>query len=66
MLGGLKNLGFSSIEEVRVGKYLEVRVDEADRPTAESLVADMCQKVLSNPVIEEFHFELEEVKATQR
>ncbi len=61
VLGGLKNLGFNSIDDVRVGKYLEVRVDESERTKAEALVKDLCQKLLCNPVIEEFRFELEEV-----
>ena len=61
VLGGLKNLGFSSIDEVRVGKYLEVRVDEAERSRAELTITDICQKLLCNPVIEEFRFELDEL-----
>ena len=60
VLGGLKNLGFATVAEVRAGKYLEVRLDEPDRQRAEALVAEMCQKLLSNPVIEEFRFDLEE------
>ncbi len=61
VLGGLKNLGFSSIDEVRVGKYLEVRVDEAERSRAELMITNICQKLLCNPVIEEFRFELDEL-----
>ena len=56
----LKQLGFTQVADVRIGKYLEVRVDEADRPHAEKLVAEMCNKLLSNPVIEEFRFDLDE------
>ena len=61
VLGSLKHLGYASVADVRVGKYLEVRVDEADRSRAEELVADMCQKLLANPVIEDYRFELEEL-----
>ena len=60
VLGALGNLGYTSIEEVRVGKYLEVQVNESQRPRAEALVTDICQKLLANPVIEEFRFDLEE------
>ena len=63
VLGSLKQLGFASISDVRVGKYLEVRVEEADRARAEGLVADMCQKLLANPVIEEFSFDLDEISS---
>ena len=60
VLGSLKHMGFSQVEDVRVGKYMEVRIDETDRSRAEEAVADMCNRLLSNPVIEEFRFELEE------
>ena len=59
VLGSLRNLGFSSVTDLRVGKYLEVRVDEADHSRAEAMVTDMCQKLLANPVIEQFRFDLE-------
>lgn len=61
ILGGLKHLGFGQVEDVRMGKYLEVRISETQRPRAEAIVSDMCQKLLANPVIEEFRFDLEEL-----
>jgi len=63
VLGSLRNLGYSTAADVRVGKYLEVRVDEADPSRAESVVTEMCQKLLANPVIEQFRFDLEAVPA---
>ena len=60
VLGGLKSLGFDSVEEVRVGKYLEVRIAAPERSQAEAKVTEMCRELLANPVIEEFRFELEE------
>lgn len=64
VLGGLKNLGFGSVEDVRVGKYLEIRLNEPERTKAEALVSQMCRELLANPVIEEFRFELEELAST--
>ena len=61
VLGGLKTLGFASVESVRLGKYLEVKINETDRARAETLASEMCQKLLANPVIEEFRCELEEL-----
>ncbi len=58
---GLGRLGFDSIESLRAGKYFEVRLDEADRETAEAKVKAMCEKLLANPVIELFSFEVEPV-----
>ena len=63
VLSSLHRLGFASADDVRVGKYLLVNVDEPDRTKAESSVAEMCQKLLANPVIEEFRFDLEEIPA---
>ena len=60
VLGGLKNLGFNSVRDVRVGKFLEVRVDETDPSQARSVVNDMCEQLLANPVIEQFSIELVE------
>jgi phosphoribosylformylglycinamidine synthase len=57
--GALHNLGFSSVEDVRAGKYIEVRIAEKDTATARKQVEEMCRKLLANPVIENYRFELE-------
>ena len=58
--GGLHSLGFESVEDVRAGKYLEITLDGDDKASAEKQVTEMCQKLLANPVIEDFRFELKE------
>ena len=60
--GGLRMLGFDNIQSVRVGKYMEVRLEEKNGSKAEEEVREMCRKLLANPVIEDFRFELEEIK----
>ena len=55
----LGRLGFDSLESVRAGKFFEVQIEESDRAVAESKVTEMCQKLLANPVIEVFDFDLE-------
>ncbi|MEE9400927.1 MAG: phosphoribosylformylglycinamidine synthase subunit PurS [Dehalococcoidia bacterium] len=60
--GGLHTLGFDNVQSVRVGKYMEVRLGETDGSKAEEQVRGMCRKLLANPVIEDFRFELEEIK----
>ena len=59
--GGLRELGFDSVESVRAGKYMEVRLDEESEAGASRKVEAMCDKLLANPVIEEYRFELERV-----
>ena len=58
--GGLHSLGFGSVQEVRSGRYLEVRLEAAGREEAERHVDEMCQRLLANPVIETYRFELVE------
>ncbi|MBM3926443.1 MAG: phosphoribosylformylglycinamidine synthase subunit PurS [SAR202 cluster bacterium] len=60
VLGALKTLGFATAQKVRVGKYIEVYLDESDRRKAEEQVKAMSDKLLANPVIESFSFDLEE------
>jgi phosphoribosylformylglycinamidine synthase PurS subunit len=59
--GSLLSLGYSGVKEVRIGKRIEVLIESNNREEAEQQVHEICEKVLSNPVIEEFRFELEEV-----
>jgi phosphoribosylformylglycinamidine synthase len=57
--GSLRALGFDSVESVRAGKYMEVRLDAESEEGATEAVRGMCDKLLANPVIEEYRFELE-------
>ncbi len=57
--GALDSLGFSGVEDVRQGKYLEVKLDAPDEAQARHDVERMCEELLANTVIETYHFELE-------
>lgn len=61
IMSSLKSLGFKSISGIRTGKYFEVRINETNRSLAESQIEEMCDKLLANPVIEEYMFELSEL-----
>lgn len=56
--GSLHTLGFEEAEEVRIGKYMELRVNLNDESQAEQRVREMCEKLLANTVIEDYRFEL--------
>ena len=56
--GGLRQLGFSGITSVRAGKFFDIHLESPDQPTAEAQVADMCRRLLANPVIEDSTFEV--------
>ncbi len=54
----LTTLGFQNVADVRMGKLLEIDLKETDQEKAETIVKSMCQKLLANPVIEDFRYEL--------
>ena len=54
----LTTLGFSSVSDVRVGKLLEVELEDTDQKQAELQLKAMCEKLLANTVIEDYRFEL--------
>ena len=59
--GALSQLGFDSVKDVRVGKYITLHIDESSKKEAELVVADMCEQLLPNTIIEEYKFELQEL-----
>ncbi len=61
--GGLKSLGFQAVESVRIGKYMEIHLSAKSSGEASSQGQQMCQKLLANPIIEEYHFDLEQQAA---
>jgi phosphoribosylformylglycinamidine synthase PurS subunit len=50
----LSALGFSGVGDVRVGKAIELSIDAATPEAAEAAARDMCQRLLANPVTEDF------------
>lgn len=56
---GLHTLGWASVHDVRVGKYLEIQLDAPDQTQAQTQLSQMCQQILANPVIEDYRIELE-------
>jgi len=59
----LHSLGYDRVDSVRAGKYLELRLNATDETDAARQVTGMCQKLLANPVIEEFRFDLQQQPA---
>jgi phosphoribosylformylglycinamidine synthase len=54
----LATLGFTNAGQVRVGKYLELDVNETDKAKVETQVKAMCEKLFANTVIEEYRYEV--------
>ncbi|HVV01731.1 MAG TPA: phosphoribosylformylglycinamidine synthase subunit PurS [Verrucomicrobiae bacterium] len=55
----LAHMGYTDVGAVHVGKYIEIELTGADREKARAEIDDACHKILSNPVIEDYHFEIE-------
>ncbi len=58
---GLASLGYTNVQDCRVGKFMVLRLAEADPAKARAQVDEMCRKLLANPVIENYVFEISEV-----
>src|SRR5512146_5763 len=65
VLHGLRQLGYSDVVGARVGKYLELTLTAADQSAAEGAVRQMCDKLLANPVIERYDFNVAEQSPTR-
>ena len=55
---GLEQLGYGSVEKVRIGKYIELTMTAEDKSHAEKQLDEMCDRLLANPVIENYCFEI--------
>ena len=55
----LKSLGFNNIEDVRQGKYIEIKLDSENQESANKQINEMCEKLLANLVIEDYKVEID-------
>ena len=55
----LKSLGFKEVKEVRIGKCINLKIEGKTREIVSQKVDEMCKKLLANPVIEDFTYEIE-------
>ncbi|HAM80978.1 phosphoribosylformylglycinamidine synthase subunit PurS [Ornithinibacillus bavariensis] len=54
----LQSLGYNTVQNVRIGKYIELLVEEG--PNLEVRIQEMCDKLLVNPVMEDYYYEVKE------
>lgn len=60
---GLKYLGYENVEQLRIGKYVELLINAKDDKMANQQLNDICNRMLANPVIENYRFEIIEVES---
>lgn len=58
---GLKQMGYTEVESVRIGKYIEMQLTATDESQAKEHLDQMCDRLLANTVIENYRFELTEL-----
>lgn len=61
----LRTLGFEKVEGVRVGKYLEIDLSEESPEVIDRDIKAMCEKLLTNTVIEEYRYEIVDIAASK-
>lgn len=57
--GSLHNMGYEEVADVRIGKYLELQIEPKEHDM-DTLIKEMCEKLLTNTVIEDYRYEVEE------
>ncbi len=57
VLGALRSMDFSEVKDVRIGKFMEIELDAPEGADEEKRLEEMCEKLLSNPVIEDYRIE---------
>ncbi len=60
---GLKHMGYDNVDQLRIGKYVELTIRAENEAAAREQVDQMCDQLLANPVIENYRFELSQVAA---
>ena len=55
---GLAQMGYENVEQIRIGKYIELMLQSADEATAREELEQICARLLANPVIENYRFDL--------
>lgn len=58
---GLKQMGYTGVKGVRIGKYVEMNLTAEDEADAKTQLDQMCDRLLANPVIENYCFEIDQL-----
>ena len=58
----IHSLGYSSVEDVRIGKQIQLSINSASKQEAERITDDVCKKLLANMVMEDYTFTVEKVR----
>jgi phosphoribosylformylglycinamidine synthase PurS subunit len=54
----IQSLGYKNVKDTRIGKYIELKLDAASEDDAKKVTEEVCKKLLANPVIEDYEYEI--------
>ena len=57
----LQSLGMNGVQDVRMGKFIEMKINSPDQTEAKRVTEEACKKLLANPVMEDYTFSLEKM-----
>jgi phosphoribosylformylglycinamidine synthase len=60
VMGSLSSLGFSGVNDIRQGKFIEIDMESTDVETARKQVTEMCEKLLANTIIENYSIDIDQ------
>ncbi len=61
VLHGAHSIGFTAVKDIRIGKFIEMSIDVPTDGEAQAVCNDLCHKLLSNPVMEDYQFTVEHI-----
>lgn len=62
----MQSLGYNNVIDTRIGKFIELKIDAKSEDEAKKITGEVCQKLLANPVMEDYEFELTNVNGASK
>ncbi|PIP53767.1 MAG: phosphoribosylformylglycinamidine synthase [Bacteroidetes bacterium CG23_combo_of_CG06-09_8_20_14_all_32_9] len=62
VLQSMQNIGYKTASDVRIGKHINIEFNADTKEKAEKIIEDVCKKMLSNPIMENFSYSVKQVK----
>jgi len=59
VLHGAHSLGYAAVNDIRIGKFIEMKIDAPTEAEARRVTEEICQKLLANPVMEDYRYTME-------
>jgi phosphoribosylformylglycinamidine synthase len=54
----IQSLGYKNVKDTRIGKFIELEIDSKSESDAKKITDELCSKLLANPIMEDYEFEI--------